>query len=143
MGILDILHISSSGMSAQRTRMETISTNLANVHSTRTEEGGPFVKKEVVFTTADVTGAGDFGSALQSKMEGVRVEGVVESPKPFEQVYDPYHPDADANGYVSLPNVNVMEEMADMMAATRAYEANVNVVGTAKQMFTKALEISD
>jgi flagellar basal-body rod protein FlgC len=135
-------------MTAQRTRMEAVSTNLANVHSTRTEEGGPFVKKEVVFATSDVpSGAGgvpsgaSFGSALQSKMEGVKVQEVVESEKPFQQVYDPFHPDADANGYVMLPNVNSMEEMADMTAATRAYEANVNVAGSVKQMFTKALEI--
>ncbi len=141
MGILDILRISSSGMQAQRTRMEAIATNLANVHSTKTEEGGPFKKKEVVFAPADVSGGTPFGSALERQMEGVKVEAIVESPKPFERTYDPYHPHADADGYVSLPNVNVMEEMSDMVAATRAYEANVTVAGSVKQMFQKSLEI--
>ncbi len=141
MGMLDILRISSSGMKAQRTRMEAIATNLANVHSTKTEEGGPFKKKDVVFTPADVSDKTPFGSMLEHKMEGVKVEEVVESPKPFERTYDPYHPHADAEGYVTLPNVNVMEEMSDMVAATRAYEANVTVAGSVKQMFQKSLEI--
>jgi len=141
MGMLDILRISSSGMKAQRTRMEAIATNLANVHSTKTEEGGPFKKKDVVFAPADVSDNTPFGSMLEHKMEGVKVEEIVESAKPFERTYDPYHPHADSDGYVSLPNVNVMEEMSDMVAATRAYEANVNVAGSVKQMFQKSLEI--
>ena len=141
MGILDILRISSSGMRAQRTRMEAIATNLANVNSTKTEEGGPYKKKEVVFTPSDVSEGTPFGSMLEKKMEGVKVEEIVESQKPFERRYDPYHPDAGSDGYVSLPNVNAMEEMSDMVAATRAYEANVNVAGSVKQMFQKSLEI--
>ncbi|MGD0229872.1 MAG: flagellar basal body rod protein FlgC [Syntrophorhabdales bacterium] len=141
MDMLDVLRITSSGMHAQRTRMETIATNMANVHSTRTEEGGPFVKKEVVFTPSDVSPEKQFGSVLEQKLEGVKVSEVVDSQKPFEQLYDPFHPDADADGYVTLSNVNVMEEMSDMMAATRAYEANVNMAGNVKQMFMKSLEI--
>jgi flagellar basal-body rod protein FlgC len=141
MGMLDILCISSSGMKAQRTRMEAIATNLANVNSTRTEEGGPYKKKEVVFAPSDVSEATPFGAMLEKKMEGVKVEDIVESQKPFEKRYDPYHPDAGSDGYVSLPNVNAMEEMSDMVAATRAYEANVNVAGSVKQMFQKSLEI--
>jgi flagellar basal-body rod protein FlgC len=141
MGIFDVLRISASGLKAQRTRMETIATNLANIHTTRTEEGGPFRKKEVVFTTADVSEKKEFSTLLEQKSEGVVVEEVVESPKPLEQAYDPFHPDADGDGYVTFPNVNVMEEMADMIAATRAYEANVNMVNVAKEMFMKSLEI--
>ncbi len=141
MGMLDILRISSSGMKAQRTRMEAIATNLANVHSTKTEEGGPFRKKEVVFSPDDVSEGASFGSTLEKRMEGVKIEQVVESPKPFERTYDPFHPHADKDGYLSLPNVNVMEEMSDMVAATRAYEANVTVAGSVKQMFQKSLEI--
>lgn len=141
MGIFDVMRISASGLKAQRTRMETIATNLSNIHTTRTEEGGPFRKKEVVFTTADVSETREFSALLEQKSEGVVVEEVVESPKPFEQAYDPFHPDADADGYVAFPNVNVMEEMADMIAATRAYEANVNMVNAAKEMFMKSLEI--
>jgi flagellar basal-body rod protein FlgC len=141
MGMFDVLRISASGLKAERTRMETIATNLANVHATRTDEGGPFVKKEVVFAPTDVSEGRGFGVALQQKLEGVKVDEVVESKKPFERVYDPYHPDADASGYVTLPNVNVMEEMTDMVAATRAYEANVNMMNNVKQMFLKSLEI--
>jgi flagellar basal-body rod protein FlgC len=141
MDMLDILRISSSGMKAQRTRMEAVATNLANVNSTRTDGGGPFRKKQVVFTTTDVSDKTTFGSALEHTMEGVKVEQIVESQKPFERVHDPDHPDADASGYVLLPNVNVMEEMSDMVAAQRAYEADVAVAGNVKQMYQKSLEI--
>ncbi len=142
MGIFDVLRISASGLKAQRTRMEVVASNIANVHTTRTEEGGPFRKKEVVFTTQDVSEGITFGSLFQQKVEeGVNVEEVKESTRPFEQTHDPYHPDADANGYVTYPNVNVMEEMADMVAATRAYEANVNVINNTKEMFNRSLEI--
>jgi len=140
-GILDILRVSASGLKAQRIRMEVIATNLANIHTTRTEEGGPYTKKEVVFTTTDVSEAGKFGSMLSKKIDGVKVESIINSTKNFERVYDPGHPDADPEGYVTNPNVNLMEEMADMISATRSYEANINVVNTTKEMFTKTLEI--
>jgi flagellar basal-body rod protein FlgC len=141
-GVFDVFRIGASGLSAQRLRMESIATNLANIHTTRTDEGGPFRKKEVVFVpTDDVSGKRDFGSILQKKFEGVKVEEVTESEKPFERTYDPFHPDADKDGYVTFPNVNVMSEMSDMIAATRAYEANVNVINNAKDMFMKSLEI--
>ena len=141
MGMLEILKIGASGMKAQRTRMETIATNLANVHTTRTEEGGPYRKKDVVFTESDVSEGNGFGRMLAKKLDGVKVEEVAESNKEFEKVFDPSHPDADKDGYVMLPNVNLMEEMADMVAATRAYEANINAVNTTKEMYLKSLEI--
>jgi flagellar basal-body rod protein FlgC len=141
MGMFDVLKISSSGLRAQRVRMETIATNLANIHTTRTEEGGPYKKQSVVLTSADVSGA-TFKGVLERKMEGVDVEEILESEKPFERTYDPAHPDADSDGYVTYPNVNVLEEMTDMTAAARSYEANVNVINTAKRMFQKALEIA-
>jgi flagellar basal-body rod protein FlgC len=141
MGILGILKIGASALKAQRTRMETIATNLANIHTTRTEEGGPYKKKEVTFVPADVSDKKEFGHMFSEKIEGVKIDGISTSNKAFEKVYDPGHPDADGNGYVTFPNVNLMEEMADMMAATRAYEANINVVNTTKDMFMKALEI--
>ncbi len=140
MGMFDVLKISASGLRAQRVRMETIATNLANVHVTRTEDGGPYKKQSVVMTSADVSGA-TFKGVLDRKMEGVDIEEIVESEKPFEKTYDPGHPDADENGYVTYPNVNVLEEMTDMVSATRSYEANVNVINTVKHMFQKALEI--
>ncbi len=141
MGILDIFRVSASGMKAQRTRMETIATNLANVHTTRTEEGGPYKKKDVVFTETDVSESKGFGKMLSEKLDGVKVEDIAESGKAFEKVFDPGHPDADKEGYVLFPNVNLMEEMADMVAATRAYEANINAVNTTKEMYLKSLEI--
>jgi flagellar basal-body rod protein FlgC len=141
MGIFDVLRISASGLKAQRTRMETVATNIANIHTTRTEEGGPFRKKEVVFSTAGMEERAGFPTVFREKVEGVAVEEIAESTKSFEQIYDPYHPDADSDGKVTLPNVNLMEEMADMISATRAYEANVNVVNNTKEMFMKSLEI--
>ena len=141
-GILDdIMKISASGLKAERTRMEAIATNMANAQTTRTDEGGPYRKKDVVFIPTDVSDKKGFEAILGEKFEGVKVDEVVDSKKPFEQMYDPYHPDADANGYVTLPNVNVMEEMGDMIAATRAYEANLNVINSAKEMSIKALDI--
>jgi len=139
--ILDILKVSASGMKAQRIRMEVIATNLANVHTTRTEEGGPYTKKDVVFSSADVSEGDSFDSVLSKKIEGVKVDNIINSTKHFERVYDLGHPDADKEGYVTNPNVNLMEEMSDMISATRSYEANINVINTAKEMFMKTLEI--
>jgi len=141
MGLLDILKIGASGLKAQRIRMETIATNLANIHTTRTDEGGPYVKKEVVFRATDVSEKEAFGKVLSEKIEGVKVEEIAKSNKNFEKIYDPGHPDADKEGYVVYPNVNLMEEMADMISATRSYEANINVINTTKEMFLKTLDI--
>jgi flagellar basal-body rod protein FlgC len=140
MGMFDVLKISSSGLRAQRVRMETIATNLANIHTTRTEEGGPFRKLNVVLGSSDVSGE-RFRGVLSQKLEGVDVEEITESEKPFEKIHDPGHPDADQEGYVTYPNVNVLEEMTDMVSATRSYEANVNVINATKHMFLKSLEI--
>jgi flagellar basal-body rod protein FlgC len=141
MGIFDILRISSSGLKAQRTRMEVVAGNLANIHTTKTDEGGPYRKKEVVFMSVDVSGEKSFGGVLAKKIEGVKVNSVEESDKAFEKVFNPTHPDADQEGYVTFPNVNLMEEMTDMTAATRAYEANVNVMNTTKEMLIKTLDL--
>ena len=141
-GILDILKISASALKAERTRMEITSSNLANIHTTRTEEGGPYKKKEVVFIDSDISEGEGFGRMLSDRVSsGVKVAEIKESTRDFEKVHDPGHPDADKEGYVTYPNVNLMEEMTDMIAATRAYEANINVINTTKQMFLKALEI--
>ena len=141
MGAFDIFKISASGMKAQRTRMDIVASNLANVQTTSTEEGGPYRKKDVVFKAVDVSDDKTFSGTLSKKVEGVNVETVKESDKPFQMVYNPSHPDANSEGYVTLPNVNLMEEMTDMTAATRAYEANVNVLSTTKDMFLKTLEL--
>jgi flagellar basal-body rod protein FlgC len=141
MGIFDILRISSSGLKAQRARMEVIAGNLANIHTTKTDEGGPYKKREIVFMSTDVSDEKSFGGILSKKIEGVKVDSVQESDKAFERVFDPNHPDADPEGYVSLPNVNLMEEMTDMTAASRAYEANINVMNTTKEMLIKSLDL--
>jgi flagellar basal-body rod protein FlgC len=111
------------------------------MHTTRTDEGGPYKKKEVVFTATDVSEGKGFGRMLSDRVTGVKVDEIKESTRDFEKVHDPGHPDADKEGYVRYPNVNLMEEMTDMIAATRAYEANINAINTTKQMFLKALEI--
>jgi len=141
MGAFDIFKISASGMKAQRKRMEIVASNLANVQTTSTEEGGAYRKKDVVCKAIDVSDDKTFSGTLSKKVEGVEVESVKESDKPFQMVYNPSHPDANSEGYVTFPNVNLMEEMTDMTAATRAYEANVNVLNTTKDMFLKTLEL--
>ena len=141
MGMFDVLKISSSGLRAQRVRMETIATNLANIHTTRTEEGGPYKKMNVVLGSADMP-SDKFQGVFTRKLEGVDVEEITESEKPFEKTYDPGHPDADQEGYVTYPNVNVLEEMTDMVSASRSYEANVNAINVTKHLFQKTLEIA-
>jgi flagellar basal-body rod protein FlgC len=130
-----IFKVSASAMAAQRGRLNTIASNMANVHSTQTEAGGPYVRKDVVFAPLPI------GSENPTTLEGVKLVQIVDSQEPFKKLYDPGHPDADKNGFVSMPNVNIMEEMVNMMMATRAYEANVTTFNMSKSMFLKALEI--
>jgi len=137
MKMFDTLAISASGLAAERLRMDTIASNVANANTTRTEEGGPYRRKVAVFREkleSEIGRAGD-GSA------GVEAVGIQEDMSPFKKIYDPSHPDADEEGYVELPNVNLLNEMVDMIAATRAYEANVTVINSSKGMYAKALEI--
>ncbi len=141
MGAFDIFKISASGMKAQRKRMDIVASNLANIQTTKTEEGGAYKKKDVVFKAVDVSDDNTFSGTLSKKVEGVEVATVKESDKPFQMVYNPSHPDANSEGYVTFPNVNLMEEMTDMTAAARAYEANVNVLTTTKDMFQKTLDL--
>ncbi len=141
MNIFDTLKISSSALKAQRTRLDTISSNLANIDTTRTPEGGPYRKRDVIFQSTTP----DFARTLDAKMrEGVkevRVSEIRPNDRPFQVVYEPGHPDADEKGMVQKPNINLMEETVDMMNASRAYEANVTAIKAAKRMALKALEI--
>ncbi len=143
MNFLDALHISSSGLTAQRLRMNLISGNLANINTTRTQQGGPYKRKDAVF--AAHKDRQSFGNMLKSQMTGksseVKVVGIIDDPRPPRLKYDPQHPDADKNGYVAMPNINLIEEMVNMMSATRSYEANVTAVKATKNMALKALEI--
>jgi len=141
MDFLTALHISTTGLSAQRIRMNIVSTNLANVSTTRTRTGEPYRRKLVVMEAVPIE---DFESVLRSQSESllrVRVGEIVEDPTSFKQMYSPGHPHADKAGYVSMPNVDVITEMADMLIARRSYEANVTAIGTTKAMALKALEI--
>jgi flagellar basal-body rod protein FlgC len=143
MGLFDALDASGSALSAERVRMDVTAENLANAQSTRTSNGqGPYRRKEVVLREA---GAGvgahaSFADSLQAA-RGVKVAGIVEDPTPSRRVYDPGHPDADAQGYVSMPNVNTVTEMTDLIGASRAYEANVTAMQTTKAMFARTLDL--
>lgn len=142
MDFFTALQISSTGMTAERKRINLISSNLANVNSTRTPEGGPYKRKDAVFTATPFEQAlGARAGRIASAPRGVEVTDVREDTSPPRLQYDPTHPDANAQGYVALPNVNVVEEMADMIVATRAYEANVTAAQAAKGMAMKTLEL--
>lgn len=132
---MDLFNVSASALEAQRMRMNTVASNMANAQSTKTEGGGPYVKKDVAFSSVHMNPGESDG------LVGVKVDGVVEDKKPPLVVYDPGHPDADENGNVSMPNINVLEEMVNMMMALRAYEANVKAFNMSKGMYQKALEI--
>lgn len=140
------MNISASGLSAQRMRMNVIADNLANANTTRTESGQPYRRKHVLFTTQiDRPRFETLVRQLYGRPEhtgrGVRVTQVVEDQTPYPRVYDPGHPDADAAGYVIMPNVNVVSEMVNMLSATRSYESNITALTSAKQMAERSLEI--
>ncbi len=138
MNLLDTLQVTASGLTAQRLRLQTVASNMANARTTRTEEGGPYRRQVPVF---EAVRDDPFGSDLDRAMARVEVMGVVEADDPPVMVHDPGHPDADAEGYVAYPNVNVLEEMVDMMTTARSYEANANVLEVTDSMANTALEI--
>ena len=135
-----------AGLKSHQTRMDTIGNNIANVNTTRTSEGGPYQRQFVVFEPRPSSGA--FAKLMNRQMQlngvqlnGVKVTGIKKDDSPPRMIYEPGHPDADADGYVKMPNINIITEMVDMMTASRAYEANVTAVNVAKSMMLKALEI--
>ena len=141
MDILNSFKISSSAMRAQSQRLDTISSNLANIETTSTPEGGPYKKKSVYFQSAPVSFQEQLDGNLRDATQGVKVTKIIEDKSAPRKVYNPSHPDANTDGYVEMPNINVMEEMVDMMSATRSYQANATVIKSAKRMALKALEI--
>jgi len=143
MGLFDALNTSASGLSAQRLRMNLISANLANVNTTRTESGGPYQRKEPVFAAQPENGSFQhvLNSELSADLTSVQVVDIVPDNRPPILKYDPDHPDADDKGYVAMPNIQVVEEMVNMMSASRSYEANVSAIKTIKDMVLKAMEI--
>ncbi|NQX46169.1 flagellar basal body rod protein FlgC [Paenibacillus tritici] len=138
--------ISASALTAQRLRMDVISSNIANAETTRASmvdgKAVPYRRKLVVMETAQPD---SFSNILNSKMgsgsEGVKVKSIIEDSSPLKPVYNPSHPDADADGYVYMPNVDLTKEMVDMLSASRSYEANVTMLNASKSMVAKALEI--
>lgn len=132
MSMFNSMRISASGLSAERLRMDTITSNMANATTTRGEDGKPYVRKIAVFQEALDNEKG---------LNGVKAVGILEDKSPLRTVFDPSHPDANEDGYVTMPNVNVLNEMADMISASRSYEANVDTLNASKSMFMKSLEI--
>jgi flagellar basal-body rod protein FlgC len=146
MGLFDALNASGSGLSAERLRMDVVSENLANAQTTKGADGQPYRRKQVVL--AEDAGTDSFGSALTSAMgrggnvvHGVKVASITEDQTDLKRIYDPGHPDADKDGYVTMPNVNTVTEMTDLISASRAYEANITAMQTAKTMFTKTIDL--
>ncbi len=143
MGLLNSgIDICASGLTAQRLRMDVIANNLANSSTTRTENGGPYRRQIVIFEAR--TNSQDFKRLLEQEIagfNGVRVKEIATDNSPLRQVYEPSHPDANPEGYVSYPNVNVVAEMTDMISASRSYEANITALNSIKRMSTKAIEI--
>jgi flagellar basal-body rod protein FlgC len=134
MGMFDPLRISASGMTAERLRMDVIAENLANANTTRGANGQPYRRKEVVLQEGS-------GKTFDQVLGGVSVTGVVDDQSPLRRVYDPGNPDADAKGFVSLPNVSSVTEMVDLITAQRGYEADIQAMNNARTMFTRALDI--
>jgi flagellar basal-body rod protein FlgC len=148
MGLFDSNSISATALTAQRLRMDVISQNIANANTTRTAEGGPYKRKTVLFQEIlendpyNVKLDGVNGAALQaSRGKGVRVTQIIEDETPGTLTYDPSHPDADEEGYVRMPNINIVEEMVNMISASRSYEANVTAMTSTKAMVAKTLEL--
>ncbi len=135
------MRICASGLSAERLRMDTISSNMVNFRTTRGENGGPYVRKVAVFQENLDKEIDNLSNKNGNNLLGVKAVAIETDKSPFRRVYEPSHPDADAEGYVTMPNVNILNEMADAMAAARTYEANVDTLNAMKSMFSKALEI--
>ncbi len=150
MDLFQAMQISASGLAAQRVRMNVIASNLANINTTKTDDGGPYRRKDVFFRPTQVQelGGGNFakagatfGNELQRELRGVEITQVVEDQKDPRLVYNPTHPDADDRGYVPMPNINLITEIVTMMNAQRSYEAGVTAINATKAMINKSLTI--
>lgn len=138
MNFLTSLKISAMGLKTQRRRMDIIASNLAHIETTRTETGGPYRRKMVVIGTKPIE---SFDRVLDAQVQGPQIEAVVEDQSPFRKVYNPSHPDANKDGYLLKPNIDLIVEMTNMMMARKTYEANISAMKTTRQMILKALEI--
>ena len=140
MSLFSSLSVSASGMAAERTRAALLVENIANAETTRTQDGGPYRRKDAIFQTAPV--ASDFASELDSQLQtGVSVSAISIDQRPPEKQYAPGHPDADADGYVSMPHMNPAEDMVDLTGANRSYQANVAAISSVKDMIQKTIDL--
>jgi flagellar basal-body rod protein FlgC len=140
MSLIQSMRIAGTALRAQRSRMNTISSNLANAETTKTPDGGPYKRLDPVFQSVPMRFDAQLGEI--GAVEEVQVGAIIEDQKPARMVYDPDHPDSDAKGYVAMPNINVVQEMVDMVSASRSYEASTSSIQTAKQMARAALDIT-
>jgi flagellar basal-body rod protein FlgC len=144
MNLFAMFDVSGSALTAERERAEVVASNMANAETTRTAKGGPYQRQEVVFGSTPVGGssfAERLASASDGNLQGVRVVNVVTDPTPPIRRFDPSHPDADAQGYVSYPSINPVQEMVDLMGASRSYQLNISALQSTKQMIQQSLEI--
>jgi flagellar basal-body rod protein FlgC len=145
MSTFSLLEISGAALSAERQRAEVVAANMANASTTRTPEGGPYRRKEVVFASSKMfpfqLALNQLSSLPGHSMPAVRISHVVNDSNPPQMRYEPGHPDANAQGYVAYPNINPIQEMVDLMSATRAYQLNASAVTASKQMLQQALDI--
>ena len=143
MSLFSVLSVSASGMAAQRTRAALLVENIANSETTRTPEGGPYRRKDVLFSSSPVQSsfASEFDTQLAQPLTGVSVSGISVDTREPEKRYLPGHPDADANGYVAMPRVNPAEDMVDLMGANRSYQANVAAMSAIKDMLQKSIDL--
>lgn len=142
MSIFNSMKISTSGLTLERLKLDTISTNIANINTTRTEDGGPYLRKEVLFEESLKRARNQTTNHIERRSTGVRVTAIAEDDENLKIVYDPDHPDADGDGYVLMPNVNMVDEMIALLNTQRSYEANVTALNTSKSILKKALEIT-
>ena len=141
MDFFSAMEVISSGLTSQRVRLNTTSSNLANANTTRTEEGGPYKRRDPIYRATNISDQGGFANNLDSAMRGVEVTEIIKDEAPARKVFDPQHPDAGEDGYVEFPNVNLVEEMVNMVMASRAYEAGVTAMRSVKSMANKAINL--
>ena len=143
MSLLSALSVSASGMSAQRTRAELLVENIANSETTRTADGGPYRRKDAIFASQDVGSpfASELDSEMNGSLTGVTVTGIAVDSREPQRIYMPGHPDADPEGYVSMPRMNPAEDMVDLMGASRSYQANVSAISAVKDMIQRSIDL--
>jgi len=143
MGIDNVFKITGSALQSQMMRLEVLSANIANLNVTRTPEGGPYRRKDVMFKSSTLKGSFDeaLSSSMNENLAGVEVSKVIDDPSPFLKKYEPGHPDAGPDGFVLYPNINIISEMVNMQEAARSYEANISVIMVLKNMIAKTFDI--